>query len=174
MKVTRKINLNVVKTVENAVNGRDDFHFFVDELSSDNRMPTYSGMADEKYTFEKMDEDFFDFVERNVAKNGIYIRLIHATGRKTDSGSIFKLECGAKDRTFVVHESVDVCVFEFADFGIKVVGDEVTFGTTVEDENGACFVEFESGGNDTFLSLENPLNQLIMASMCEMIVLDES
>ena len=66
MKVKRKINLNVAKTVENAVNRREDFHFYVDELSKDNRMPTYSGMADEKYAFDEMDEAFFDFIDRNV------------------------------------------------------------------------------------------------------------
>ena len=173
MRVKRKINLNVSKTVENAVNGREDFHFYVDELCPDNRMPTYEGKADEKYTFDEMDDSFFDFLDRKVGENGIYIRLIHATGRKTDSGAVFKLECGHRERTFVIHESVDVCVFEFADFGIKVLGDEVTFGATVEDGDVTRFEEFDSSGEDIFLSLENPLNQLIMASMCEMIVLDE-
>lgn len=173
MKVKRKINLNVAKTVENAVNGREDFHFYVDELSKDNRMPTYSGMADEKYAFDEMDEAFFDFIDRNVKENGIYIRLIHATGKKTENGAVFKLDCGKKERTFVIHESVGVCVFEFADFGIKVQNDEVTFGTTVEGSDATYFAEFESGGEDLFLSLENPLNQLIMASMCEIIVLDD-
>ena len=66
-----------------------------------------------------------------------------------------------------------MCVFEFADFGIKVLNDEVTFGSTVEKSDVTYFVEFKSSGDDLFLSLENPLNQLIMASMCEMIVLDE-
>ena len=173
MKVTRKINLNVSKTVENAVNGREDFHFYVDELTSDNLMPTYSGMADEKYAFDEMDGAFFDFVEKKSKENGIYIRLIHATGRKTDNGAVFKLECGARERTFVIHESVDVCVFEFADFGIRVLDDEVTFGATVEDSDATYFVAFDSSGKDLFLSVENPLNQLIMASMCEMIVVDE-
>ena len=49
MKITRKINLNVKETVERSVSGNSDFHFYVDELSSNNYMPTYSGMADEKY-----------------------------------------------------------------------------------------------------------------------------
>lgn len=173
MKVTRKINLDVAKTVENAVCGREDFHFYVDELSSDNQMPTYSGRADEKYTFDEMDDSFFDFLLKKSKENGIYIRLIHATGRKTDTGSIFKLECGSRERTFVIHESVRVSVFEFADFGIKVLEDEVTFGATVEEGNSTYFAEFVPGGDDVFLSIENPLNQLIMASMCEMIVIDE-
>ena len=173
MKVKRKINLNVEKTVEKAVNGREDFHFYVDELASDNKMPTYSGTADEKYSFDEMDEAFFDFIRYKVREKGIFIRLINATGRKTDNGAVFKLECGDKERTFVIHESVDVYIFEFADFGIKVLNDEVTFGTTVEKSDATYFVEFNSSGDDLFLSLENPLNQLIMASMCEMIVLDE-
>ena len=173
MKVTRKINLNVAKTVEKAVNGREDFHFYIDELTSDNRMPTYDGRADEKYAFEKMDESFFDFLASKVGQNGIYIRLIHATGRKTDNGAVFNLECGQRERTFVIHKSVDVCVFEVADFGIKVFGDEVTFGATIEKDDAFYFASFDSSGEDMFLSLENPLNQMIMASMCEMIVLKE-
>ena len=47
MKITRKINLNVKETVERSVSGNSDFHFYVDELSSNNYMSTYSGMADE-------------------------------------------------------------------------------------------------------------------------------
>lgn len=173
MKVTRKINLNVAKTVENAVCGRKDFHFYVDELSCDNQMPTYSGNADEKYAFDEMDDSFFDFLIRKSKENGIYIRLIHATGRKTDSGSIFKLECGSRERTFVIHESVSVSVFEFADFGIKVLEDEVTFGATVEGDDSIYFAPFKPGTDDLFLSAENPLNRLVVASMCEMIVIDE-
>ena len=73
MKVKRKINLNVAKTVEKAVNGMEDFHFYVDELTSDNQMPTYSGMADGKYAFDEMNESFFDFVAGKVRENGIYI-----------------------------------------------------------------------------------------------------
>lgn len=173
MKVTRKINLNVSKTVENAVCGRDDFHFYVDELTSDNMMPTYSGNADEKYSFDEMDDSFFEFLKRKSKENGIYIRLIHASGRKTDIGAVFKLECGKKERTFVIHESVGVCVFEFADFGIRVLDDEITFGATVEDGDSMYFAPFKSGTDDMFLSAENPLNQLIAASMCELIELDE-
>lgn len=49
MQVTRKIdNINVRKTVENSVAGNEEFHFFVDELTSRDYMPTYAGMADEK------------------------------------------------------------------------------------------------------------------------------
>ena len=31
------------ETVENAVSGREDFHFYVDELTQNGIMPTYAG-----------------------------------------------------------------------------------------------------------------------------------
>jgi hypothetical protein len=58
MSIVRKNNLNIRKTVEKAINNHPEFHFFVDELTSDNYMPTYAGMADEKYTFMKWMMDF--------------------------------------------------------------------------------------------------------------------
>ena len=59
MQITRKIKIDIKKTVENSVGKNDDFHFFVDELTSENYMPTYGGMADEKYSFEEMNDEFF-------------------------------------------------------------------------------------------------------------------
>ena len=175
MNVSRKININVPKTVEKAVNGNDDFHFYVDELTSNDYMPTYSGMADEKYTFESMDDAFFEFLERKIHENGIYIRMILATGESTSECAVFSLECGNMTKTFKT-SSLDVLVFEFADFGIKVLNDEITLGTTVD---GGChhtpfFAEFGSGkGNHEFLSLDNPLNKFVMDLLMEMIVLEE-
>lgn len=100
MKVSRKINIDVVKTLRNAVADSKDFHFFVDELTQDNYMPTYAGVADEKYGFDAMDDAFFEFVERKRNENGIYIRLIHATGEMKDGCVTFTLECGSEVRTF--------------------------------------------------------------------------
>lgn len=175
MNVSEKINLNVSKTVEHAVGENDDFHFYVDELSSDDAMPTYAGKADEKYTFESMDIKFFDFLERKIRENGIYIRLILATGKNIKEGAIFTLECGNSIKTFITDEP-NVLVFDFADFGIKVLNDCITFGATVD---GGCghtpyFAEFESTkGNRDFLSLDNPLNKFVIDLLKEMIVLDE-
>ena len=158
MNVSRKININVPKTVEKAVNGNEDFHFYVDELTSNDCMPTYAGRADEKYTFESMDDAFFEFLERKIHEN-----------------AVFTLECGNMTKTFKTSSS-EVLVFEFADFGIKVLNDDVTLGTTVD---GGChhtpfFAEFGSDrGNREFLSLDNPLNKFVMDLLLEMIVLDE-
>lgn len=176
MRISGKNNINVSETVKNAVNGSDDFHFFVDELSADNYMPTYAGMADEKYGFDEMDDAFFEFLERKIGENGIYIRLIHATGQTTDDGAEFTLECAGETKTFTTEDDSNVLVFEFADFGIKVTGDEIILGTTVE---GGCghtpyFAEFGSDrGNAQYLSLDNPLNIFAADLIWEMIVLDE-
>jgi len=65
-----------------------------------------------------------------------------------------------------------VCVFEFADFGVKVKGKEVTFGATIE---GGCghtpyFAEFGSPkASEEFISPDNPLNQLVIEIMKGMI-----
>lgn len=176
MKISGKVNINVYETVENAVAGSDDFHFFVDELTSNDYMPTYAGMADEKYTFESMDDSFFEFLERKVHENGIYIRLIHATGEMTEDGALFHLECGAEKRTFEAADTLGLLVFEYADFGVKVTDDGIILGTTVEGGCGQTpyFAEFGSSrGNEDFLSVDNPLNRFVVGLMWEMIVLDE-
>ena len=177
MQITRKININVRKTVENSVAGNPDFHFHVDELTSANKMPTYVGLADEKYTYDEMDDGFFEFLERKASKDGIYVRLVFAGGMHADDGeAVFELEYGESQETFRTEEIDKVLVFEFADFGIKIKGSCVTFGMTVE--GGCCqtpyFVEFGSDkANEEYTSLENPLNQHVISIMEEMIVLDE-
>ena len=176
MKTSGKININVQKTVENAVSGRNDFHFYVDELSSDDSMPTYAGMADEKYTFERMDEAFFDFLDEKISQNGIYIRLILAIGEKTSEGAKFTLECGDERKVFITDDDSKMLVFDFADFGIRVRKKEVTLGTTVEEgcSQTPYFAEFGSAkGNDEYLSLENPLNRFVIGILWKMIELDE-
>ncbi len=172
MEIKKSINLDVKKTVENSVCGNDEFHFFVDELTSDDYMPTYAGMADEKYTFDEMNDEFFRFLTDKVNNNGIYIRLVYATACEIDGEAVFELEYGESHEQFTTKELDKVLVFEFADFGVKVKDSEVTFGATVE---GDCrqtpyFAEFGSDrANKSFISLENPLNKRIIEIMDAMI-----
>ena len=176
MKISRDININVIKTVENAVGTRNDFHFYIDELTSDDCMATYYGIADEKYTFESMDDAFFEFLNRKIAGDGIYIRLILATGEKTSNGAKFTLECGNKVKTFETGDIESILIFDFADFGIKVQKGRITLGTTIEDgcAHVPFFAQFGSKkANETYLSLENPLNRFIIDLLLEMIVIDE-
>ena len=172
MEIKRNVNIDIQKTVENSVAGNEEFHFYVDELTSQNYMPTYAGLADEKYAFDRMDKEFFEFLTRKSLENGIYIRLVYAAVSKTNGEVVFELEYGGKCEEFKTKDTDNVSVFEFADFGIKVKGKEVTFGSTIE---GGCsqtpyFAEFGSAKADkTFLSLENPLNQRIINIMETMI-----
>lgn len=165
--------LNVRKTVENSVAGNDEFHFYVDELASDDCMPTYAGRADEKYTFDEMNGEFFEFLERKVDEDGIYIRLVYATARANDSEAVFELEYGGKKEEFRTADIDDVRVFEFADFGVKVKGNKITFGATID---GGCadtpyFAEFGSDrASEVFISLENPLNRRVIEIMEGMIL----
>ena len=177
MQITRKINLNVKETVERSVSGNCDFHFYVDELSSNNYMPTYSGMADEKYKFDDMDDEFFQFLNKKASEDGIYIRLVFATcDNSNPEEAIFKLEYGGVSETFKTDDFDNILEFEFADFGVKVKGCEVTFGTTIEGGCGQTpyFAEFGSAkGNREYLSLKNPLNLHIIEILEKMIVIDE-
>ena len=177
MQITRKINVDIRKTVENSVCGNDEFHFFVDELTSANRMPTYQGMADEKYAFDEMNDEFFEFLKEKAANDGIYIRLVFANGsNEDDSEAVFQLEYGESQETFRTGKLEEILVFEFADFGIRVKGSCVTLGATVD---GGCgqdiyFAEFGSDkANREYLSLKNPLNRHVIAIMENMIFLDE-
>lgn len=177
MQITRKINVDIKKTVENSVAGREEFHFYADELTQDGFMPTYAGESDEKYAFEEMNDEFFEYLERKAAENGIYIRLVFACGiDSSEEEMIFDLEYGKSKETFRTDEADMVLDFEFADFGIKVQNGTVTFGTTVE---GGCahtpyFAEFGSDkANGQYLSLENPLNRRVISIMEKMIFSDE-
>lgn len=172
MEIKRNINLSIKRTVENSVCGNEEFHFYVDELSSDNCMPTYAGMADEKYAFDEMGDEFFEFLARKAEGDGIYIRLVYATADEINGEAVFELEYGGTKEEYRTSDIDDVFVFEFADFGIKVKGSEVTFGATVD---GGCahtpyFAEFGSTkASENFISLENPLNKRIMSIMEGMI-----
>ncbi len=172
MEIKRNINLNIKKTVENSVCGNEEFHFYVDELTSNNYMPTYAGMADEKYAFDEMGDEFFEFLAQKADEYGIYIRLVYATASEMDGEAVFQLEYGEAKEEYRTEDIDDVLVFEFADYGIKVKGSEVTFGATIE---GGCghtpyFAEFGSKkASEDFISLENPLNRRIMSIMEGMI-----
>ncbi len=173
MEIKRNINLNVKRTVENSVAGNVEFHFYVDELTSDDCMPTYAGKADEKYTFDEMNEDFFEFLNRKVAEDGIYIRLVFATASEINGEAVFELEYGDKKEEFRTTDIDNVLLFEFADFGIKVKGCEVTFGATIEEGCGQTpyFAEFGSSkANEEFISLENLLNKKVIDIMEAMIL----
>ncbi len=176
MRISKKANINVPRTVEKSVNGRKDFHFYVDELTSDDCMPTYAGMADEKYAFESMDDRFFEFLEERIEENGIYIRLILATAEVDSEGVKFTLECGENESTFMTDDDSNLLVFEFADFGVKVRRGEVTLGTTIDGGCGSTphFAEFGSDrGNAEYLSLDNPLNRFVIELLWEMLEFDE-
>lgn len=172
MEIRKSIDLDIKRTVENSVAGSDEFHFYVDELTSRNYMPTYAGMADEKYAFEEMSDEFFEFLRQKAEEDGIYIRLVYATASEIDGEAVFELEYGGAGEEFRTADIDNVQVFEFADFGMKVKGNEVTFGATIE---GGCahtpyFAEFGSNrANESFISLENPLNRRVIEIMEGMI-----
>ena len=177
MERNQVLKVNVKKTVEMSVAGREDFHFHVDELTDGDYMPTYAGMADEKYEFDEMDDAFFEFLERKISANGIFIRLVFATGSESASSrAIFELEYGDRKETFKTEDLDNVLVFEFADYGIKIRKGAVSYGATVFGGCGEVpyFAEFGSRrGNREYLSLDNPLNRRILKIMEDMIVIDE-
>lgn len=172
MEIKRNINLNIKKTVENSVCGNEEFHFYVDELTSNDCMPTYAGMADEKYAFDEMGEEFFEFLSHKADADGIYIRLVYATAGEKDGEAVFALEYGGAKEEYRTGDRENVLVFEFADFGIKVKGSEVTLGATIDGGCGQTpyFAEFGSDkASERFISLENPLNRRVIEIMEGMI-----
>lgn len=166
MEIVRENNINVRKTVEKAINNHPEFHFFVDELSTDDRMPTYAGLADEKYSFERMDEEFFGFINRKIQENGVYLRICYLTGRKIGDEAVFEIEIAGSTVTFTTNDLDNVQVVEMADYGIKITPEKLIFGATIE---GGCghtpyFAEFGAlNCSETFMSLENPLNRYIIS-----------
>ena len=135
MDIRKEINLDIKKTVEKSVAGNSDFHFYVDELTRNNYMPTYAGMADEKYAFDEMDDDFFEFLKRKADEGGIYIRLVYVAASEIDGETVFELEYGGNKEEFKTDDLDNVLVFEFADFGIKIKGHKVKFGATSPSTN---------------------------------------
>lgn len=166
--------INVKETVERAINNHPEFHFFVDELTSDDYMPTYAGIADEKYIYDRMDDEFFSFIERKIASDGIYLRICYLTGEIIDDEAVFTIEIGSDEKIFRTNDVDSVQVVEMADYGIKIRKDLITFGTTVDGGCGQTpyFAEFGSKrGNEIYLSEENPLNKFIINLMKEFLKL---
>ena len=87
------MKINVRKTLENTVTVPDEFPFYVEELTSSDEMPTLLGLADEKYTYSEMDDEFFDFVSRKINDDGVYIRLIHIIVKETDADCLRSPAC---------------------------------------------------------------------------------
>lgn len=171
MQIIRENNINVTKTVKRAINNHPEFHFFVDELTADDYMPTYAGIADEKYTFDEMNDEFFDFIERKIASQGIYLRICYLTGQLIDGEAVFTLEIDGKEKVFKTNDLDCVHFIDLADYGIKIKGNRIVIGTTV-DEIGQTpyFAEFGSKrGNEKYLSLENPLNRFIVSLIDEFL-----
>lgn len=172
MVIIRENNLNVRKTVTKAISNHPEFHFFVDELTQDNYMPTYAGLADEKYTFDEMNDEFFDFISRKISQNGVFLRICYLTGECAGDEAVFTIELAGKSFTFKTTDLDSVQVVEMADYGIKITESEIVYGATVEGGCGQTpyFAEFGSSrGNETFLSLENPLNKFIIALIDEFL-----
>lgn len=140
------MKIDIEKTIKNAVPVEDEFPFYVEELSANGEMPTLMGLADEKYSFGEMDDDFFEFIQRKVNENGVYIRLIHITEKRAVNGSIsLEIEAGQCTKTLEVSQET---LYEVSDFGIKIEGDEITCGRTVFCENP----RFEKLDENDFLS----------------------
>ncbi|MBQ2612565.1 MAG: hypothetical protein IJG19_01610 [Methanobrevibacter sp.] len=123
------MKINVRKTLQNTVTVPDEFPFYVEELTSSDEMPTLLGLADEKYTYSEMDDEFFDFVSRKINENGVYIRLIHIIVKETDADCItLEIESGLR-KTIIKTDIRDL--EEVTDIGIKIHGDSISVGTTV-------------------------------------------
>lgn len=140
------MRINVRKTIENTVTCADEFPFYIEELSANDEMPTLLGIADEKYGFNEMDDDFFEFVSRKINENGVYIRLIHIVEKSCQSNTVtFEIETGLSKTTIKTDFEAPE---EVTDIGIKIHCDEVTVGTTSYFE----IPHFESIDKNKFLS----------------------
>lgn len=151
------MKINVRKTIENSVTVCDEFPFYIEELNASDEMPTLMGLADEKYTFSKMDDEFFDFVSRKISENGIYIRLIHIIEKTSDDSHItLEIETGLGKSIIKTHFDN---LSEVTDIGIKIHGDDVTVGTTKFSKRP----HFEKIDENEFLSMiaEEMLDDLI-------------
>ena len=140
------MKINVRKTIQNTVTVPDEFPFYVEELTSSGVMPTLLGLADEKYTYSEMDDEFFEFVSRKIRENGIYIRLIHILVRDRDADGItLEIESGS-GKTTIKTDFPDLD--EVTDIGIKICGEKITVGTTDYTDNP----HFERIDENQFLS----------------------
>ena len=123
------MQINIRKTIETTVNVPDEFPFYVEELDASGEMPTLLGLADEKYSFDGMDDEFFDFVAKKVNQDGIYVRLIHIVEKSCTGNTVtFEVETGLS-KTVIALSDPDLG--EVSDIGIRIHGNQVTLGTTV-------------------------------------------
>ena len=135
------------KTIENTVTVCDEFPFYVEELNASGEMPTLLGMADEKYSFSEMDDEFFEFVSRKADENGIYIRLIHIIEKDYDDSHItLEIETGLEKTTI---KTQFTNLNEVTDIGIKIQKNDITVGTT----NFSKRPHFEKIDENEFLSM---------------------
>ena len=65
------MKINVRKTIENTVTVPDEFPFYVEELTSSDVMPTLLGLADEKYTYSEMDDEFLMLKRQGINEKNI-------------------------------------------------------------------------------------------------------
>ena len=167
------MNIDIKKTLINSVAKSNDFYFFVDELTSDDYMPTYQGVSDEKYKFGEMNDEFFDFLLKKSISDGIYIRLVYVSEIEfNESCQIFKLEWGDNVEIFKTDDLKNISDFDFADYGIKIKNGNVSLGATIEFDFNKTpyFAEFGSKiYNERFLSFDNPLNKHIIGIIEKML-----
>ena len=157
------MKIDIVETLKKSVGENTDFHFYIDELADNDCMPTYSGNADEKYSFDEMDGEFFRFIQKKAAGDGIFIRLILASSEIGDDGAFIRMEHGS-DVTEINASSKDVP--DFLDYGIKVKGSEVSFGAGIMECDVAHFAEF--GCRE--LSVDDPVNSRAYDIMMNFVV----
>lgn len=141
------MKINVRKTIENSVTVCDEFPFYIEELNASDEMPTLLGIADEKYTFSEMDDEFFDFVSKKINENGIYIRLIHIIEKSCEDSHV-TLEIEAGPSKTIIKTHIDN-LSEVTDIGIKIQGEDVTVGTTKFSKRP----HFEKIDENEFLSM---------------------
>ena len=143
----RNMKINVKKTIKHTVTVKDEFPFYVEELNASDEMPTLLGLADEKYSFSEMNDEFFDFVSRKINDNGIYVRLIHVIEKQSNEDCItFEIETGSTRTTIT---TCDKGLGEVTDIGIKIHGDDITVGTTSFSKRP----HFEKIDENQFLSM---------------------
>ena len=141
------MKINLRKTIENTVTVCDEFPFYVEELNASGEMPTLLGLADEKYSFSEMDDEFFEFVSRKADENGIYIRLIHIIEKSYDDSHItLEIETGLEKTTI---KTQFTNLNEVTDIGIKIQKNDITVGTTSFSKRP----HFEKIDENEFLSM---------------------
>ena len=92
-----------------------------------------------------MDDGFFEFLARKIDGDGIYVRLVNATGSVSMDEAVFDLEYGKSSEKFRTKDTENVLVFEFADFGVKIKGE--VKDDDDDDDNNLSYTIFEGKPN---------------------------